>query len=115
MVRRTSSSDVVFVRPFILDGMDAVQPAGTYTVETETDEDSLDTVFALPWRRVLTVMRIARPGHGTEYVPVSPERLHEALMRDGAQQDPALPFSSARPKSWRDGRAPSAHTPRNRH
>jgi hypothetical protein len=82
MATRTSSRDVVFKRPFILDGMDAVQPAGIYKVETE--EESLDTMLSPAWKRVRTIMGVARSGI-TEYIQVSPEQLHEALIRDGAQ------------------------------
>jgi hypothetical protein len=82
MATRTSSRDVVFKRPFILDGMDAVQPAGIYKVETE--EESLDTMLSPAWKRVRTIMGVARSGT-TEYIQVSPEQLHEALIRDSAQ------------------------------
>jgi len=99
MVMRTESKDVVFVRPFILDGMDAVQPAGTYTVQTE--EERLDTLSFPAWRRVSTVLRLARAGQ-TEYLPVDPGQLHEALMRDGAQQDPSLPLSPTGPRARRE-------------
>lgn len=99
MVMRTESKDVVFVRPFILDGMDAVQPAGTYTVQTE--EERLDTLSVPGWRRIRTVLRIAKAGR-TEYLPIDPEQLHEALMRDGAQQDPSLPLSPTGPRARRE-------------
>ena len=38
MTVRTTSKTVTFMHPFSLTGTDEVQPAGTYTVET--DEDS---------------------------------------------------------------------------
>jgi endo-1,4-beta-mannosidase len=84
---RTSRRNVVFTRPFILDGMDAAQPAGTYKVETE--EESLDTMLSPAWKRVQTIMAIARSG-ATEYIEVGPEQLHEALIRDSTKQDSAL-------------------------
>ena len=41
MTVRTTSKTVTFTHPFNLSGMDEVQPAGTYTVET--DEELLQT------------------------------------------------------------------------
>jgi hypothetical protein len=41
------------------------------------------------WKRVQTIMAIARSG-ATEYIEVSPEQLHEALIRDSTKQDSAL-------------------------
>lgn len=87
-----------------------MQPAGTYSVETE--EESLDAVLSPAWKRVRTMLRIVNAG-STEYLPVTPEQLHEALMRDGAQQDPALPVSSDAPKARRDRARAMRNSPRN--
>lgn len=109
MATRTESKDVVFVRPFILDGMDAVQPAGTYRVET--DEERIDALSFPAWRRVRTSILIGEPGT-TQYLPIDPEQLHEALMRDGAQQNPSLPLSATGPKARRDRARGMRHMPR---
>ena len=37
MTVRTSSKSVTFAQPFSLSGIDEVQPAGTYTVETDEE------------------------------------------------------------------------------
>jgi len=37
MTVRTSRKSVTFTQPFSLSGIDKVQPAGTYTVETEEE------------------------------------------------------------------------------
>ena len=37
MTVRTSHKTVTFTRPFSLNGIDEVQPAGSYTVETRED------------------------------------------------------------------------------
>jgi hypothetical protein len=95
MVTRTSSQKVVFRRPFLLTGMSALQPPGAYIVDT--DEEQLDTLTVPAWRRTATVIRLARAG-ATEYLAVDPSELHEALMRDGAQRDHAVP-SSHSPKA----------------
>jgi hypothetical protein len=111
MTTRTTRTEVVFKRPFILDGMDTVQPAGTYAVDTE--EESLDALLSVGWRRVSTVMLLATAG-GTEYLTIRPEQLHEALMRDGAQQDPALPPSTDAPKARRNRARDMRQAPRHR-
>jgi hypothetical protein len=108
MSTRITRTELVFMHPFILDGMDAVQPAGSYTVETE--EESLDTILSPAWRRVQTVMVIVNASQ-TEYLPITPDQLHEALMRDGVLQDSASPLSPDSPKARhsmaRDMRLPS--------
>ena len=37
MIVRTSRKSVTFTQPFSLSGIDEVQPAGTYTVETDEE------------------------------------------------------------------------------
>lgn len=83
---RMTSRDVVFRRPFVLHGFDRVEPAGTYKVETE--EESIDDVSFLVWRRMATVIHIMRGG-ATEYVRIDPEDLRKALARDsGSEESP---------------------------
>jgi hypothetical protein len=96
MVTRTRSERVAFRRPFVLSGLDSLQPAGSYVVDTE--EELLDALTVQAWKRISTVIQLARDG-ATEYLTVDPVELHEALMRDGAQPDHA---------------APSAHSPQSR-
>ena len=95
MVTRTRSEQVVFRRPFVLTGLNTLQPPGTYTVDT--DEERLDTLTVPAWRRTSTVVQLTREG-ATEYLTVDPLELHEALMRDGAQPDHGTP-SPHSPKS----------------
>ena len=92
MVTRSSSKQVTFNRPFILSGFDTIQAAGTYTVSTE-EELLADMSFAA-WKRTGTVMQLTR-GASTEHVTIDPEELHEALMRDGAQNESAMPSSAS--------------------
>lgn len=99
MTTRMTSKTVTFQRPFILTGFDGVQPAGSYTVETE--EEQLDSVLAPVWKRTITMIHLKK-GVTTEYQHIDPEELHEALMRDGAQDDPALPPSAASAKGRHD-------------
>lgn len=83
MATRTSIATVVFERPFILDGFDTMQPAGSYIVDTE--EEPVDSLAVNAWRRVRTTMRLPQPGGAIEYVPVDAQALREALIRDGTQ------------------------------
>ena len=81
METRTSTKQMTFCRPFSLSGFDFPQPAGTYTVDTE--EELLEALSFPAWKRIATTMQLARSG-ATEYVPVDPNELQEALKRDGA-------------------------------
>ena len=98
MTTRTTSRTVTFQRPFILDGFARDVPAGTYLVETE--EELMDTVLSVAWKRASTVIRL-RTATGTEDVFIDPEQLNAALLSDRAQQDagagaPKAPSGPAR-------------------
>ena len=54
MTLRTSRRTVAFTRAFSLRGVDGVQPAGTYTVET--DEELLESLSFPVYRRVATTI-----------------------------------------------------------
>jgi hypothetical protein len=90
MTVRTTSRAVTFMHPFNLTGMDKVQPAGTYTVET--DEELLQT--SLPaYRRISTLIRLPPRTKGTvltQIVEVNPVELAAVLARD-AQLDETMP------------------------
>jgi len=79
------SRSVTFRRPFVLDGFERVEPAGTYTVDTE--EESIDEVSFAAWKRGATVMHITHDGV-TGYVRIDPEDLRKALARDEAVGEP---------------------------
>ncbi|GLR82999.1 hypothetical protein [Azospirillum oryzae] len=49
---RTTTRTVTFTRPFELSGMDGVQPAGSYVVET--DEELIDSLSFPVYRRTAT-------------------------------------------------------------
>lgn len=92
---RMTSKTVTFKRPFIIGGFDQLQAAGTYTVETE--EEQLDAISFPAWKRIATIIELKKEG-ATEYQRIDPDELHEALMRDGQQTDPAGPPSATSPK-----------------
>jgi hypothetical protein len=67
---RTTGRMVAFTHPFNLSGVDEVQPAGTYTVET--DEELLQTLSVPAYRRISTLMRLpALPARPTGPMPDS--------------------------------------------
>ena len=91
MTVRTASRTVTFTHPFNLSGMDKVQPAGTYTVET--DEELLQTWSLPAYRRISTLMRLTTRPRGTvltQIVEVNPLELAAVLSRD-AQPDETIP------------------------
>ncbi len=93
MAVRMISREVVFRRPFVLKGFDKVEPAGAYTVETE--EESIDDVSLVVWKRLGTVIHITHGGE-TEYVRVDPEDLLKALARDSSSAEDAVAAAEAR-------------------
>ncbi len=56
MTTRTTKTTVTFTRPFSLSGFDGMQPAGSYSVET--DEELLDGVSFPAYRRMATMMQL---------------------------------------------------------
>jgi len=87
---RTTSRMITFRRPFVLDGLDETQPAGTYTVQT--DEEPIEGLSFLAYRRVATVifLPLRREGSGSfQAIPVTPEALDAALAQDASgSRDP---------------------------
>ncbi|MDR7039752.1 hypothetical protein J2X36_004530 [Methylobacterium sp. BE186] len=79
---RTTRKTLTFDLPFTLSGLDEQQPAGTYTVDT--DEELLEGLSFLAYRRVATTIYIpfAHSGSGSlQAVPVDPQELEAALRR----------------------------------
>jgi len=84
MTMRTSRKTATFRRPFSLSGMDEVQRAGTYTVET--NEELIEGLSFPAWRRTATVI-LLRPQAGAagpgEDLDIDPLELDAALESDG--------------------------------
>jgi hypothetical protein len=83
MTVRTTSKTVTFMHPFNLSGTDEVQPAGTYTVET--DEELLQTSSLPAYRRISTLMRLPARTTGTmmtQIIEVNPVELAAVLARN---------------------------------
>jgi hypothetical protein len=88
MTVRTTSKTVTFAHPFYLSGTDGVQPAGTYTVET--DEELLQTLSLAAYRRITTFIRLPARTTGTvltQIVEVSPVELAALLERDAKPEE----------------------------
>ena len=82
MNMRTKTTSVTSSRPFALSGMDGLLPAGSYRVDT--DEETIDSVSRLAWRRVATTIEVQANGE-TKILTTSPEELEELLGRDNAE------------------------------
>lgn len=81
---RTIRETVTFDRPFSLYAVDGVQPAGTYTVET--DAELIEGVSFLAYRRVATTiyLPLRYGGLGSlQAVRVNPRELDEARGKPG--------------------------------
>jgi len=79
MDSRTTTQLVTFRRPFTFSGLGDIQPPGTYTVRTE--EEMLDTLSFVAWRRISCTIVLHREG-AAEYALIDPQDLREALARD---------------------------------
>ena len=79
MTTRTKTHTVTFRRPFALDEIERDLPAGPYLIETE--EETLDGVSFLAWRRISTLL-IARGAGGTQMWEINADGLDAALERD---------------------------------
>ena len=92
MTVRTSRKSVTFTQPFSLTGFDEVQPAGTYTVET--DEELLPGLSFPAYRRVATLIFLRSRGRGPiveEVVNIDPLELQAAQERDAGRHTLADP------------------------
>lgn len=83
MTLRTKREIVTFAQPFRLRGVDETQPAGAYAVET--DEEPIEGLSFLAYRRVATVIFLPVPHGGAgsfQAVPVDPQALAVAMAAD---------------------------------
>ena len=90
MTMRTSSNTVTFLHPFRLSGVDGVQPAGHYVVET--DEELLQSMSHTAYRRLSTFIRLPGRSGSTEWariVDVEPTELAAVLVSDARVQEVA--------------------------
>jgi hypothetical protein len=85
MTTRVTTKILTFRRPFHLDEIERELPAGTYVVETE--EETIDGISFLAYRRVSTSLIIrgyGGAGNSAQMWMVHPDGLEMALERDRA-------------------------------
>lgn len=107
MTVRTRKEIVSFDRPFALNGLDGLRPAGSY--EVEIDEQLVEGVSFPAYRRLATWIRLpTKPGYPgvTEILNVDPGELDAALIRD-AVPTTAPPPNAAMGSEGTRGRNPS--------
>jgi hypothetical protein len=83
MSMRTTRTTLSFRSPFTLPELDQTQPAGDYILDT--DEEAIDSMSRIAWRRVATFLHlpsIAQTRGLVERVSVDPTGLDVALLRD---------------------------------
>lgn len=79
MTVRTNRETVTFTHPFRLAALDGVHPPGTYVVETE--EELVEGLSFLAYRRTASVIMMPGPAGGSilvQVVPVDPVELDAA-------------------------------------
>lgn len=91
---RCTSMDVTFRHGFALKDVARTLPPGTYRVDIE--EEPIDGLSFLAYRRLATFIRVPVPGRsGTiENLLIDPKELDRALERDAAPAPP-LPASNS--------------------
>ena len=103
MTMRISRKDVTFRRPFSLSGIDEVQAAGTYTVET--NEELIEGLSFPAWRRTATVFLLRHPpgSSGTSQdLDIDPREL-EAVQESDALDLPEAVVQASLGELMADG------------
>jgi hypothetical protein len=77
---RATYQQVTFRRSFVLSGLEGRQPAGTYTVETV--EALHETLSALVYRRIATLIHVHSAPGVKQSFPISQDELDHALAMD---------------------------------
>ena len=88
MTLRTHRETLTFAHPFTLSGAEDIQAPGTYMVQT--DEELLEGLSFLAYRRVATVIFVPLRHGGPDSlqaITVDPRELAAALERDGSRAD----------------------------
>jgi hypothetical protein len=80
MPMRTRSETVVFEQPFALSGVNGMQPAGAYVVETS--EELMPGLPSVAWRWRSTVIHLRSGPDVTRTASVDPGTLDAVLLRD---------------------------------
>ena len=82
MLTRTRDKTWTFSKPFMLQGVDRLLPAGDYRVST--DEELIDGLSFPAYRRVATMIFVPDAnGRSLEMLTIDPSELQAAQERDG--------------------------------
>ena len=84
MAVRSHSMMVSIDKPFAVAGADGAYPAGRY--EVITDEEAIDSMTMIAWRRIATTI-LLRANGVTQSVRIEPAEL-EALLRTDVEGHP---------------------------
>lgn len=84
MTVRTHLTVVTFNSPFRLEGADGTYPAGRY--EVVTDEEAIDSMTMVAWRRIATTI-LLRTNGVTQSVRIEPAEL-DGLLRNDVEGHP---------------------------
>lgn len=99
MNTRSTSSQIAFRRPFRLNGVEGLQPAGSYTLTVE--EEKLDTLTVDAWRQTSATLYVPQGG-AIDHAAISMEDLEAALARDASpDQDTSAQLSRVEPSMSR--------------
>lgn len=79
MATRTDRRTVTISQSFRLDGIDGELPPGRY--EVDTDEETIDGLSFISWRRTATMIHVRRSGT-TQVFRIDPADLDECLLRE---------------------------------
>jgi len=89
MDTRSTSSQITFRRPFCLNGVEGLQPAGSYSLTVE--EERLDTLSIDAWRQTSATLYVPQGG-AIDHAAISMEDLKAALAQDASpDQDASAP------------------------
>ena len=81
MTTRTRRETVTFVRPFRIEGIDRLLPAGAW--EVITDEEMIEGLSFASFRRVATMIMVPAPrGSAMEMISIDPAGLGDAQRLD---------------------------------
>jgi len=83
MTARSTTRNVTFRRAFSLQGVEGMQPPGTYTIET--DEEQIPGLSFLAYRRIATTITLLVPYGGgavRQAVTIDPTDLEAAQAMD---------------------------------
>jgi hypothetical protein len=89
IMTRSKTLDLTFRQPFTLKGLEGTAPPGTYRVDIE--EERIDGLSFLAYRRLATFIRLPMAGYGpgsTQSFLVDPKDLADAQDRDLAAGAP---------------------------